>query len=42
MSEVLLASQRVLPRAALEAGFRFAWPHLAPALANLLGRPMLD
>jgi len=42
MSEVLLASQRVLPRAAIEAGFRFAWPRLGPALANLFGRPMLD
>jgi uncharacterized protein (TIGR01777 family) len=34
----LLASQRALPRAALDSGFRFAHPHLADALAHLLGR----
>jgi uncharacterized protein (TIGR01777 family) len=37
MSEVLLASQRVAPAAAEAAGFRFRFPQLAPALANLLG-----
>lgn len=37
MSEVLLASQRVVPAAAESAGFRFRFPQLAPALANLLG-----
>jgi uncharacterized protein len=37
MSEVLLASQRVVPAAAEAAGFRFRFPKLAPALANLLG-----
>jgi len=36
MSEVLLASQRVLPRAAESAGFRFQFPDLAPALADAL------
>lgn len=37
MSEVMLASQRVVPAAAESAGFRFRFPQLAPALANLLG-----
>jgi uncharacterized protein len=37
MSRVLLASQRVVPAAAEAAGFRFRFPQLAPALANLLG-----
>jgi hypothetical protein len=37
MSEVLLASQRAVPAAAEAAGFRFRFPQLAPALANLLG-----
>ena len=36
MSEVVLASQRVLPKQAESAGFRFRYPELAPALANLL------
>ena len=36
MAEVLLASQRVVPAAAEAAGFRFRYPQLAPALANLL------
>jgi len=38
MADVLLASQRVAPAAAEAAGFRFRFPHLAPALAGLLGR----
>lgn len=38
MSEVLLASQRVLPKQAEAAGFRFRFPELGPALADLLGR----
>jgi len=38
MSEVLLASQRVAPKAAASAGFAFRFPHLGPALADLLGR----
>ena len=33
---VVLASQRVAPARALEAGYRFAYPKLADALANLL------
>jgi uncharacterized protein (TIGR01777 family) len=37
MAEVLLASQRVAPAAAEAAGFRFRFPQLTPALANLLG-----
>jgi uncharacterized protein (TIGR01777 family) len=36
MSEVLLGSQRVAPRAAQAAGFRFRFPQLGPALADLL------
>ncbi len=37
MSEVLLASQRVLPMVAKSAGFPFQYPDLSPALENLLG-----
>ncbi len=37
MSEVLLASQRVLPMVAKSAGFPFQYPDLTPALENLLG-----
>ena len=36
MSEILLASQRVTPAAAEEAGFRFRFPQLGPALRDLL------
>jgi uncharacterized protein (TIGR01777 family) len=36
MSEMLLASQRVVPQAAEAAGFRFRFPQLGPALADLL------
>jgi uncharacterized protein (TIGR01777 family) len=36
MSEVLLGSQRVLPRAAQAGGFQFRYPELAPALEALL------
>jgi uncharacterized protein (TIGR01777 family) len=36
MSEVLLSSQRVAPNAAASAGFVFRFPHLGPALADLL------
>ena len=36
MSEVLLASQRVVPQAAEAAGFRFRFPELGGALGNLL------
>ncbi len=37
MAEILLASQRVVPAAALAAGFRFQFPELAGALADVLG-----
>ena len=37
MSEVLLGSQRVLPRAAELAGFRFNYHEVLPALRQLLG-----
>ncbi len=36
MAGVLLASQRVLPKAAEAAGFRFQFPQLGPALADAL------
>ena len=36
MSEVLLASQRVQPRQAETAGFRYKFPQLEPALSDLL------
>jgi uncharacterized protein len=36
MSSVLLASQRALPRAAEDAGFKFRFPELPGALADLL------
>ena len=36
MAEVLLASQRVLPKAAEAAGFRFQFADLGPALADVL------
>jgi hypothetical protein len=36
MAGVLLASQRVVPAAAQAAGFRFRFPQLPPALADLL------
>jgi uncharacterized protein len=37
MSEMVLASQRVLPSAAKSAGFPFQYPDLHAALENLLG-----
>jgi uncharacterized protein len=37
MAQVLLDSQRVAPRAAEAAGFRFRFPQLGPALMDLLG-----
>lgn len=37
MSEVLLASQRVVPAAAEAGGFRFRYPQLGLALGSLLG-----
>jgi hypothetical protein len=36
MASVLLDSQRVLPKGVEAAGFRFRYPDLAPALADLL------
>jgi uncharacterized protein (TIGR01777 family) len=36
MADVLLASQRVIPRAALSAGYQFRYPTLKTALENLL------
>lgn len=36
MSEVMLASQRVLPKAAEAAGFKFSFPDLGPALKHVL------
>ncbi|MSR62466.1 MAG: TIGR01777 family protein [Planctomycetes bacterium] len=39
VADVLLTGQRVLPRRAQEAGFRFAYPTLEPALRELLGKP---
>ena len=35
MAEVVLASQRVVPRVALSLGYRFRWPALEPALRDL-------
>ena len=37
MSEVLLASQRVLPKVAESGGYRFAYPELGAALRDLSG-----
>ncbi|MCW5982041.1 MAG: TIGR01777 family oxidoreductase [Bryobacteraceae bacterium] len=36
MSEIMLASHRVLPRETENAGFKFTFPDLGPALKNLL------
>jgi NAD dependent epimerase/dehydratase family enzyme len=36
MSQVLLASQRAVPRAAETAGFSFRFQELGPALADIL------
>ncbi len=36
MADVVLASQRVVPRKALALGYRFRWPDLVPALGDLL------
>ena len=36
MGEVILGSQRVMPRAAQSAGFQFRYPELGPALRRLL------
>ena len=39
MSEMVVASQRVLPTVAKSAGFRFQYPDLQAALGNLLATP---
>jgi uncharacterized protein len=36
MSEVMLASQRVLPVATLAAGYEFQFPEVGPAVKNAL------
>jgi uncharacterized protein (TIGR01777 family) len=36
MSDMLVGGQRVVPKAAQASGFRFQYPELGPALANLL------
>lgn len=36
MAEVLLSSQRVVPKGAEQAGFQFRFPQLGPALSDLL------
>lgn len=38
MAETVFASQRAIPAAARNAGFRFQYPDLAPALANVLAQ----
>lgn len=38
MAAVMLASQRVIPEAALQTGYRFQFPWLRSALKDLLGR----
>jgi uncharacterized protein (TIGR01777 family) len=37
MAEVIIASQRVVPAAAFNAGYRFQFPELRPALEQILG-----
>jgi len=36
MADIVLASQKVLPGAALKAGFEFQYPQIRGALQNLL------
>jgi len=36
MGEVVLASQRVIPERAVQSGFQYDWPELAPALRDLI------
>ena len=37
MSQIMLASQRVLPKATLDSGYEYKYPDLGQALKNLLG-----
>ena len=39
MADVLLGSQRVVPRRLLDSGYEFRYPQLAPALEDLVGKP---
>jgi uncharacterized protein (TIGR01777 family) len=39
MAEVLLEGQRAVPRKALQGGYRFRFPELSGALADLIGAP---
>ena len=39
MAEVLLEGQRAVPRKALDGGYRFRFPELSAALADLVGAP---
>ena len=39
LADVLLASHRVIPRAALAAGFAFRFRELEPALRDVLHQP---
>lgn len=41
MSTVMIASQRVLPKVAQQAGFSYRFPELLPALQDILASPML-
>ena len=38
MADVLLGSQRVVPRRLLDSGYEFQYPELAPALEDLVGK----
>jgi NAD dependent epimerase/dehydratase family enzyme len=38
MSEILLASDRMVPKRLLDEGFRFRYPDLPAALAAIFGR----
>jgi uncharacterized protein len=38
-TELVLKSRWVLPERLLEAGFTFEYPHLGPALRQILGKP---
>jgi hypothetical protein len=37
MSQIVLASQRVVPRALVQSGYQFRFPELREALADLFG-----